>query len=223
MLENGPSSRYASYFDIDWDPPERKLTAHVLMPVLGDHYGRVLEAGELTVERRGGSFVVRYHEHEAPLSPRTLDDLLGRAAERAGQASPAGSAELAQLAEAHGELPHAILTDPVTVAERHDGKEKLRERLTALCASRPGCSRRHRRRGGRGQRRPRRARRAARPAELPACLLGHRRRGAVIPPVLQHREPGRPADGGPRGLRRHPPPDPGAGPGGLGPSPGRSS
>jgi (1->4)-alpha-D-glucan 1-alpha-D-glucosylmutase len=140
VLENGPSSRYASYFDIDWDPPERKLTAHVLMPVLGDHYGRVLEAGELTVERRGGSFVVRYHEHEAPLSPRTLDDLLGRAAERAGQASPAGSAELAQLAEAHGELPHAILTDPVTVAERHDGKEKLRERLAALCASDPAVA-----------------------------------------------------------------------------------
>src|SRR6266487_3071880 len=33
VLENGPSSRYAGYFDIDWDPPERKLTATVLMPV----------------------------------------------------------------------------------------------------------------------------------------------------------------------------------------------
>jgi (1->4)-alpha-D-glucan 1-alpha-D-glucosylmutase len=129
VLENGPSSRYASYFDIDWDPPQRKLTSHVLMPVLGDHYGRVLEAGELAVERRGGSFVVRYHEHEAPLSPRTVDDLLGRAARRAG------SAELASLARAHGELPHAILTDPAAVAERHLGKEDLRERLAALCAS----------------------------------------------------------------------------------------
>ena len=96
VLENGPSSRYARYFDIDWDPPQRKLTATVLMPVLADHYGRVLEAGELSVERRGGSFIVRYHEHEAPVSPRTLDGLLGRAAERAG------SAELARLAAAHG-------------------------------------------------------------------------------------------------------------------------
>ena len=95
VLENGPSSRYARYFDIDWDPPQRKLTATVLMPVLGDHYGRVLEAGELSVERRGGSFIVRYHEHEAPVSPRTLDGLLGLAAQRAG------SAELARLAAAH--------------------------------------------------------------------------------------------------------------------------
>ena len=131
VLENGPSSRYARYFDIDWDPPQRKLTAHVLMPVLGDHYGRVLEAGELAAERRGGSFIVRYHEHEAPLSPRSLDGLLGRAADRAG------SAELASLAVAHGELPHAILTDQEAVAERHQGKERLRERLAALCQSRP--------------------------------------------------------------------------------------
>src|SRR6202035_4024398 len=65
VLENGPSSRYAAYFDIDWDPPQRELIATVLMPVLGDHYGRVLEAGELQVEYRLGSFTVRYYEQEA--------------------------------------------------------------------------------------------------------------------------------------------------------------
>ena len=51
VLENGPSSLYASYFDVDWDPPEAKLRNTVLLPILGDHYGRVLEAGEVTVER----------------------------------------------------------------------------------------------------------------------------------------------------------------------------
>ena len=131
VLENGPSSLYAGYFDIDWDPPERKLTAHVLMPVLGDHYGRVLEAGDIKLERRGGAFVVRYHEHEAPVSPRTLDELLAGAAERSG------SSGLAALAQAHGELPHAILTDPAAVAERHVGKEALRERLERLVRDDP--------------------------------------------------------------------------------------
>jgi (1->4)-alpha-D-glucan 1-alpha-D-glucosylmutase len=43
VLEDGPSSRYSGYFDIDWDPPEAKLRQRVLVPVLGDHYGRVLE------------------------------------------------------------------------------------------------------------------------------------------------------------------------------------
>src|SRR5262249_61495220 len=84
VLENGPSSVYASYFDIDWDPPERKLASTVLMPVLGDQYGRVLEAGELAVHRQGGAFTVRYYEHEAPVSPRTLGGLLSKAAARAG-------------------------------------------------------------------------------------------------------------------------------------------
>ncbi len=134
VLENGPSSRYASYFDIDWDPPQRKLTATVLMPVLADHYGRVLEAGEITVERRGGAFVVRYYEHEAPVSPRTLDGLLARAASRAG------SAELAELARELGELPHAILTDPAAVAERHAGKEALRARLERLARDQPAVA-----------------------------------------------------------------------------------
>jgi (1->4)-alpha-D-glucan 1-alpha-D-glucosylmutase len=134
VLENGPSSRYASYFDIDWDPPQRKMIATVLMPVLGDHYGRVLEAGELAVERQGGSFTVRYHEHEAPLSPRSLDDLLTRAAARAG------SAELKGLAADLGRLPHAILTDRAAVAERHRGVEELRERLARLCETQPGTA-----------------------------------------------------------------------------------
>src|SRR5436305_5409233 len=51
VLENGPSSIYASYFDVDWDPPESKLRNTVLMPILGDHYGRVLEARDIQVHR----------------------------------------------------------------------------------------------------------------------------------------------------------------------------
>jgi (1->4)-alpha-D-glucan 1-alpha-D-glucosylmutase len=134
VLENGPSSPYARYFDIDWDPPQHKLAATVLMPVLGDQYGRVLEAGELTVERRGGAFTVRYHEHEAPLSPRALDGLLARAAARAD------SSELGNLAAGFGRLPLATRTDAAAVAERHRDKELLRDRLAALCGSRPAVA-----------------------------------------------------------------------------------
>jgi (1->4)-alpha-D-glucan 1-alpha-D-glucosylmutase len=127
VLENGPASRYAGYFDIDWDPPERKLTGHVLMPVLGDRYGRVLEAGELKIRRDGGEFTVAYYDIEAPLSPRSLDDLLMSAADAAG------SAELKTIATDLGNLPHAILTEPEAVEERHRGIGELRAKLTALC------------------------------------------------------------------------------------------
>ncbi len=130
VLENGPSSIYASYFDIDWDPPQRKLAATVLMPVLGDQYGRVLEAGELVIERQGGSFAVRYRDHEAPISPRTLGGLLTKAAARTG------SEELESLAVAFGRLPHGRRTDRAAVVERHRDKEVLRARLADLCEAR---------------------------------------------------------------------------------------
>ena len=42
VLENGPSSRYASWFDIDWNSPEVKLKNKVLIPVLADQYGKAL-------------------------------------------------------------------------------------------------------------------------------------------------------------------------------------
>ena len=131
VLENGPSSVYAGHFDIDWDPPQRKLAATVLMPVLGDQYGRVLEAGELVLERQGGSFTVHYYEHEAPISPRTLGGLLGKAAARAG------SEELESLAVAFSRLPHGSRTDRAGVVERHRDKEVLRARLADLCRAHP--------------------------------------------------------------------------------------
>ena len=71
ILRHGPHSRYAAFFDIDWDPPEDKLRRKILVPILGDHYGRILDAGELRLDRANGEPVVRYHEHTLPLAPGT--------------------------------------------------------------------------------------------------------------------------------------------------------
>ena len=131
VLENGPSSRWAAAFDIDWEAPEQKLREKVLLPVLGDHYGRVLEAGELRLERRGGSFVVHYFDHVVPVSPRSLDELLATAA------VDVASDELASLATNHGRLPPATATDDASVEERHRDKEVLRSQLARLLDEQP--------------------------------------------------------------------------------------
>jgi (1->4)-alpha-D-glucan 1-alpha-D-glucosylmutase len=86
VLEHGPMSPRAGYFDIDWDPPQPELAGLVLVPVLGDQYGRVLEAGELRVEYSDGRLVVRYYEHELPLARHTLD---GLDSDGAGRPTPA--------------------------------------------------------------------------------------------------------------------------------------
>jgi (1->4)-alpha-D-glucan 1-alpha-D-glucosylmutase len=77
VLKNGPDSSYARFFDIDWDPPDRRLSGKILVPILGDHYGRVLEAGELELAEADGELVVRYFDHEAPIAPGSLEQLPG--------------------------------------------------------------------------------------------------------------------------------------------------
>ncbi len=71
VLENGRSSRYASYFDVFWDAPKCKVRDRILLPVLGDHYARALESGQLQVVRRGSRLNVAYFEQEFPLDPQT--------------------------------------------------------------------------------------------------------------------------------------------------------
>jgi (1->4)-alpha-D-glucan 1-alpha-D-glucosylmutase len=73
VLEHGRASPYADHFDIDWDPPEPRLRGRVLVPILGDHYGRALEAGELRLVREGAAPTVRYHDHALPVAAGSLD------------------------------------------------------------------------------------------------------------------------------------------------------
>jgi (1->4)-alpha-D-glucan 1-alpha-D-glucosylmutase len=73
VLRDGPSSPYADWFDIDWSASDDAL----LMPVLGQRIGQVLDAGELSLDPAGGrdgdELVLRYFDHEFPVRPGTED------------------------------------------------------------------------------------------------------------------------------------------------------
>ena len=58
VLEEGPASVYAAYFDVDWHPPSRALDNRLLLPILGKTYADVLENRELTLEFDQGSFFI---------------------------------------------------------------------------------------------------------------------------------------------------------------------
>ncbi|HLH77355.1 MAG TPA: malto-oligosyltrehalose synthase [Candidatus Binataceae bacterium] len=134
VLENGPSSNYATYFDVEWDPPESRLRNLVLLPVLGGQYGRVLDAGEIRLSRQGARFVVSYFEHTFPVAPRSLDSIL------AGAAAQTGSAELGFIADALGSLPRATATDRQSVRRRHRDKAVLEVQLARLLAEQPAVA-----------------------------------------------------------------------------------
>ena len=82
VLENGRTSPYAEFFDIDWRPLKEELRGKILLPVLGDHYGVVLERGELRLEYADGAFTVHYYETRLPIAPPTYPIILTMALER---------------------------------------------------------------------------------------------------------------------------------------------
>jgi len=134
VLANGPASRFAAFFDIDWQPPEERMRNTLLLPILADHYGRVLEAGELQLARRGAEIVLRYHERELPISPRTLDAILRPAAERSG------SVELAELASDLRRLPDAANSAAIDVQVRHRESARLLGEVARLVESDPAVA-----------------------------------------------------------------------------------
>lgn len=80
VLRRGRASPYADVFDIDWTPADT-----VLLPVLGDHYGRELEGGTLRVEpgaHPGQTLVVAHHDRIFPLRPDDEEAILAYAAGR---------------------------------------------------------------------------------------------------------------------------------------------
>lgn len=134
VLENGPSSRFASWFDIDWNSAEVKLHNKVLIPVLGDQYGRVLSAGQLTVSYDGESFYVRYMENAFPLSPRSLAIPLTMAAEWIKVPI------LSFIADSLARLPLPGTDDDEAQSARHRDKIVLYELLQRFYKETPGAS-----------------------------------------------------------------------------------
>jgi len=137
VLEYGRASAYAHYFDIDWDPPTSDTVNKVLLPILEDQYGIVLEAGKFALSFEDGAFRVRYYDHILPVAPSTYSRLLRLAFElRPAAADGDGLRELAEIAAAADRIgvPDAHSSRDALIACRAAGEE-LKRRLRDLAAS----------------------------------------------------------------------------------------
>jgi (1->4)-alpha-D-glucan 1-alpha-D-glucosylmutase len=134
VLENGPSSRFAEWFDIDWNSAEVKLQNKVLIPVLGDQYGQVLSAKQITIEYDQESFQVRYFDHLFPLAPRSLAIPLSMAAKSVN------APMLGFIADSLARLPAPESTDEEVLAALHRDKTILYELLQRFCREEPSAS-----------------------------------------------------------------------------------
>ncbi len=77
ILRHGPRSAFAPFFDIDWNPPDPRYRGTILLPVLGDHVGRVLEAGQLQLCHIDGKLWFLVGEKTFPVDPVSWRELAG--------------------------------------------------------------------------------------------------------------------------------------------------
>jgi (1->4)-alpha-D-glucan 1-alpha-D-glucosylmutase len=135
VLENGPSSPYAGFFDINWAPVKAELRDRVLLPVLPDQYGRVLESQQLALELVEGAFVIRYAGARLPVAPETYPMVLGHRLDGlASHLAPDSPhlLELQSILTAIEHLPPRTVTEADRIAERLREKEIIKRRLAAL-------------------------------------------------------------------------------------------
>jgi len=138
VLESGPSSRFARYFDIDWHPPKADLTNKVLCPFLGDQYGRVLEDQQISVEFRERCFCICVYDRVLPLSPHSWNFVLGPALNRLTQKlgrEHEDVAELKSIVESLARLGSMNEAVEAVVSDRQRESEIVRSRLTTLFAN----------------------------------------------------------------------------------------
>jgi len=139
VLENGEASAYACFFDIDWRPLKEELRGKVLLPVLHDHYGAVLESGELKLafQEGRGEFDILYRNHRFPVNPREYPRILQRVTEKVKAKLGAENTdllELQSLSTAFGHLPARREAEPDLIRERNRDKEIHKRRLAELSA-----------------------------------------------------------------------------------------
>lgn len=144
VLENGPSSPYAEYFDIDWHPSTAKAAFlqdnRVLLPVLGDLYGKVLENCELALRFDDSGLFVQYFDHRFPVEPKSYEPVIVGIAELIAQRQSAGAEEsriVSELLELVRRLPPYWHTDAEERQRRITESAAIKERLWRLCQSAP--------------------------------------------------------------------------------------
>ena len=146
VLENGPASAWGTFFDIDWDALNTELTGKVLLPLLGDHYGTVLERGELRLDfdPQLGEFSLFYFQHRLPIDPASYPRIIGYRSEQLALAMGESNeqyVELQTLLTAFSRLPARTETSPAAMAERQRDKDVYKRHLSVLHGSGPDIAR----------------------------------------------------------------------------------
>jgi (1->4)-alpha-D-glucan 1-alpha-D-glucosylmutase len=131
VLENGRLSRYAAFFDIQWNPRQTALQDRIILPLLHDFYGRVLESGDIRIDYKDDSFWIDYRSLRFPICPESYEIILHQLAWLENPGKPI-SQKLDQLAGQFRGLPKALPENRDEIRERNWARDRLRKEFAAL-------------------------------------------------------------------------------------------
>jgi (1->4)-alpha-D-glucan 1-alpha-D-glucosylmutase len=140
VLAHGPASGFARWFDIDWRATDRELRSRVLLPILGERLSDVLQRGQITLETREGAPRVRYFEHDLPLDPSTMPEVLEEAlagCHRKLHREHPACVELADIVQTLRRLPRRNTRRAAALTRRRDSVPRILARLRELAGSVP--------------------------------------------------------------------------------------
>ncbi len=125
VLQNGRASEYAGFFDINWDPPKPDMWNKLLLPILGEQYGKELENKNIQVHIEDGHVFVKYFDHIMPVAPRIVPRIFPQEKDAEWGVSPDFRDLLKDLAH----IPPHEAIDPKLVAQRRTQLAEIRPRL----------------------------------------------------------------------------------------------
>ncbi len=142
LFANGPASRYATWFDIDWNTPARGLKGRVLIPILGKELSEAIESNEIALVLEAGRFRIIYFDHSFPLDPATVPAVLDQAlAALPPDVAPTDFDELSSIRVALSALPPRLTVSAALVERRQKNAPELLRRLEALANRSRGVQR----------------------------------------------------------------------------------
>jgi len=131
VLENGPQSRFAQYFDIDWESGEARMRNKILLPILDDQYGVVLARGSIRIARKDTRFEVLCGTSRLPVAPHSMTTFLSSAA------YTCPSDTLGFFADSFASLAPSPDNDPELAARQRRDRAVLFALFDRACAEEP--------------------------------------------------------------------------------------